>query len=211
MRILCAIVEPTANLVPLGCNTDVVHRRRIGPKPIGDDATRNPVLLHDPFEKLHRRGFVPPRGDHGLQHLALMVDGAPQIAELAVDLYKHFIQMPAPQMGRRLTEADRNRIDTAVRGAAYAIIKGKGATWFGVGAGLSRIAQAIEEDERALLTCSMLTPECQGVRDVALSLPRVVGAMGVVKTFRPDLDAGERAALKRSAEILKEAADAVRF
>ena len=117
----------------------------------------------------------------------------------------------ARQMGRRLTDADRSRIDTAVRRAAYAIIKGKGATWFGVGAGLARMVQAIEDDERALLTCSMLTPECQGVRDVALSLPRVLGAAGVVKTLMPDLDAGERAALKRSAEILKEAAQGVRF
>jgi hypothetical protein len=31
MRILCAIVEPTANLVPLGGNTDLVRRRRICP------------------------------------------------------------------------------------------------------------------------------------------------------------------------------------
>ena len=121
------------------------------------------------------------------------------------------IALITPQMGRRLTEADRSRIDTAVRRAAYAIIKGKGATWFGVGAGLARMAQAIEDDERALLTCSMLTPECQGVPDVALSLPRVLGAVGVVKTLKPDLDAGERAALKRSAEILKEAAEGVRF
>ena len=113
-------------------------------------------------------------------------------------------------MERQLTDADRSRIDAAVRRAAYAIIKGKGATWFGVGAGLARIAQAIEDDERALLTCSMLTPECQGVRDVALSLPRVLGASGVVRTFMPD-NSEERAALKRSAEILKEAAAGVRF
>jgi L-lactate dehydrogenase len=117
----------------------------------------------------------------------------------------------ARQMERQLTDVDRSRIDTAVRRAADAIIQGKGATWFGVGAGLARIAQAIEDDERALLTCSMLTPECQGVRDVALSLPRVIGAAGVVKTFAPDLDAGARAALRRSAEILKEAAKGVRF
>jgi L-lactate dehydrogenase len=114
-------------------------------------------------------------------------------------------------MGRQLTDADRSRIDTAVRRAADAIIEGKGATWFGVSAALARIAQAIEDNERALLTCSMLTQECQGVRDVALSLPRVIGASGVVKTLVPDLDAGERAALKRSAEILREAAQGVRF
>ena len=43
-------------------------------------------------------------------------------------------------MGRQLTDADRSRIDTAVRRAADAIIEGKGATWFGVGARLARIA-----------------------------------------------------------------------
>jgi hypothetical protein len=62
MRILCAIVEPTAGLVPLGCNTDIVHRRRICSKPIGDDAARSPVFLHDPLEKLQCRGFVSLRG-----------------------------------------------------------------------------------------------------------------------------------------------------
>jgi L-lactate dehydrogenase len=56
-----------------------------------------------------------------------------------------------------------------------------------------------------------LTAECQGVRDVALSLPRVLGAGGVVKTLTPKLDAAESDALKRSAEILKEAAEGVRF
>ncbi len=117
----------------------------------------------------------------------------------------------AREMGRELTEADRSRIDTGVRRAAYDIIKGKGATWFGVGAGVARIAQVIQGDELALITCSMLTAECQGVREVALSLPRVLGAGGVVKTFMPKLDAGEGAALKRSAEILKQAGEGVRL
>ena len=117
----------------------------------------------------------------------------------------------ARQMGRELTGADRSRIDAAVRGAAHAMIKGKGATWFGVGAGLARMAEVIEGDGRALITCSMLTAECQGVRDVALSLPRVLGAGGVVKTLTPNLDAAESDALRRSAEIIKEAAEGVRF
>jgi hypothetical protein len=74
MRILCAIVEPTADLVPLGSNTELVHPRRICPKPIGDDATGSPVFLHDPLEKLQRRGLVSLRGRHRFQDLALMVD-----------------------------------------------------------------------------------------------------------------------------------------
>ena len=117
----------------------------------------------------------------------------------------------ASQMGRALTEAERSRIDTSVRRAAYAIIQGKGASWFGIGGGLARMAEVIQGDERALITCCMLTAECQGVRDVALSLPRVLGMDGVVATFMPNLDAGEAAALKRSAEILKQAAEGVRI
>ena len=117
----------------------------------------------------------------------------------------------ARRMGRQLGEADRGRIDTAVRRAAYAIIRGKGGTWFGIGAGLARLARIVQDDERALVTCSMVTAEYQGVRDIALSLPRVLGAGGVVTTLMPELDAGELAALKRSAEILKAAADGVRL
>jgi len=46
---------------------------------------------------------------------------------------------------------------------------------------------------------------------VALSLPRVLGAGGVFATFVPNLDAGELAALKVSAEILKQATKGVRL
>ena len=138
-------------------------------------------------------------GDSGVLHWSGAVAGDLPVAEAA------------RQMGHELTKSDRSRIDTAVRRAADHIIKGKGATWFGVGAGLARMAQVIQGDERALITCSMLTAECHGVRDMALSLPRVLGARGVVTTFMPNLDPGERAALKRSAEILKEAADGVRL
>jgi L-lactate dehydrogenase len=138
-------------------------------------------------------------GDSEVLHWSAAVAGDMSVADAA------------RLMGRELGEADRGRIDTAVRRAAYAIIKGKGATWFGVGAGVARMAQVIQNDERALITCSMMTAECQGVRGAALSLPRVLGAGGVVKTLMPTLDAGERAALKRSAEILKEAAEELRL
>ena len=54
MRILRAIVEPTADLLTIGV-ADLIHRRRISPKPVGDDAPRPTVFLHDPLERLHCR------------------------------------------------------------------------------------------------------------------------------------------------------------
>ncbi|MCA0940496.1 L-lactate dehydrogenase [Salipiger pacificus] len=112
----------------------------------------------------------------------------------------------AEQVHAPITGEVRARIDEAVRRAAYRIIEGKGATWYGIGAGLARIVQAVRDDQRAVLSVSVVTPQVQGVADVALSLPRVVGAGGVLTTLAPELDPSEAAALRASAEMLKETA-----
>ena len=95
MRILRAIVEPTTNLLAIGV-ADLSHRRRIGAKPVSDDAPRPAMFLHDALQKLERCGLVPLLRDHGLQNLALVIDRPPQEAELTVDLHEHLIQMPTP-------------------------------------------------------------------------------------------------------------------
>ena len=115
----------------------------------------------------------------------------------------------AAQVGAPLTDSIVTRIDDEVRNAAYTIIAGKGATWYGIGAGLARIVRAIGRDEQAVLSVSIVTPEVEGVRDVALSVPRVVGAQGVAAQLFPELDAGEHAALERSARLLKETSSAL--
>ena len=38
-------------------------------------------------------------GDKAFQHLALMIDSAPKIVPLAVDLYEHLVEVPAPFAG----------------------------------------------------------------------------------------------------------------
>src|SRR5208282_3052496 len=75
---------------------DLSHRGGIGAKPVGDDAPRPAIFLHDALQKLQRRSLVPLRRDHRFQNLALVIDSPPEIAELAVDLHKDLIQMPAP-------------------------------------------------------------------------------------------------------------------
>lgn len=115
----------------------------------------------------------------------------------------------AAQVGSPLTDTVRAEIDNGVRNAAYKIIKGKGSTYYGIGAGLARIVKAIAGDQRDVLTVSIATPEVAGVNDVALSIPRVVGAGGVVVDLFPDLEEAEYLALNRSASLLKQQADAV--
>lgn len=115
----------------------------------------------------------------------------------------------AAQIGRPISDAVVAEVDEGVRRAAYRIIAGKGATWYGIGAGLARIVRAITRDEAAVLSVSMRTSEVAGLRDVALSLPRIVGRAGVMADLVPELDAAETAALARSAALLEATARAL--
>jgi len=108
----------------------------------------------------------------------------------------------ASQIGRPITNEDKARIDVGVRRAANRIIEGKGATYYGIGAGIARIVRAIRDDEGAVLTLSNF----EGFGGVSLSLPRVLKSKGIDTTIQPVLSNEEAEALKRSADLLKAAA-----
>ncbi len=116
------------------------------------------------------------------------------------------IESFAAQIRAPLTAEVRERIDKGVRNAAYTIIEGKGATCYGIGAGLARLVSAIGSDEQAVLTVSTLS-DVAGVRRVACSLPRVVGREGVTAELMPDISRQENAALEASAMLLKDTFD----
>jgi L-lactate dehydrogenase len=111
----------------------------------------------------------------------------------------------ARQMGRDLTHEVIARISDGVRKAAYRIIEGKGATYFGIGAGLAHIIQAIRGNERSILTVSGLTRDVTEFAGTCLSLPRLIGAGGIMAEFRPDLSDAEDEGLRASAQVLREA------
>jgi L-lactate dehydrogenase len=115
------------------------------------------------------------------------------------------------QMGIEVGPEIRMRIDDGVRRAAYRIIEGKGATYFGIGAGLARIVRAVRSDERVVLSVSTRASGLGGFPDVCFSLPRIVGAGGVVGTLLPDLSVEEQQALMTSVGVIQSAAAEVGF
>jgi L-lactate dehydrogenase len=119
--------------------------------------------------------------------------------------------MPLEQFARRrdvdLSEAVRQQIDKRVRGAAYSIISGKGATYYGIASALGRILDVVLHDQRAILTVCAPVEEVTGVRDVTLSLPRVVGGQGVLETFPLPASEEERERMAGSARLLRQALD----
>lgn len=109
--------------------------------------------------------------------------------------------------GIDLSEPVRQAIDRQVRCAAYTIISGKGATYYGIGSALARIVKVILHDQRSVMTVCLPTPEVVGVPDVTLSLPRLVGGNGVLETFPLPLNEGETHQLRKSAQVIRRALD----
>jgi L-lactate dehydrogenase len=109
--------------------------------------------------------------------------------------------------GIDLSEAVRQEIDRKVRGAAYSIINGKGATYYGIGSALARIVDVILHDQRSGLTVGAPIADLMGIRNVTVSLPRLVGGQGVLETFPLPLNETESAALRASAGVIRKALD----
>ena len=68
------------------------------------------------------------------------------------------------------------------------------------------LLRCVLRDERRVLTLSRVQDGALGLRDVALSLPAVVGAQGVAEVLEPEMSATEREQLQRSADVLRKAA-----
>lgn len=141
-------------------------------------------------------------GEHGDSEVLVWSEA--QVGGIGLEVF-------ATQAGKPLDADARARIDDGVRRAAYHIIEGKGATYFGIGAGLARIARVVLQDERTVLTVSSLQADVLGVAGVTLSLPSIVGRAGVLDTLHPALDGEESGALARSAGILEDAASAIGY
>jgi L-lactate dehydrogenase len=95
-------------------------------------------------------------------------------------------------------------IANETRSAGSEIQHAKGATYFGIGAALTRITGAILRDEDAVLTVSSLAPASTDLGEVCLSLPSVINRDGVARVLPIPLNDAEKQALRASAEILKQ-------
>jgi L-lactate dehydrogenase len=102
---------------------------------------------------------------------------------------------------------DRQTIDEQVRQAAYAIIAGKGATYYGVGSAIANLVDVILRDQRSILTVSGPHERIGSVENVTLSLPHLVGGAGMLNTLDAPLTDDEAQALEASARTIREAID----
>jgi len=105
--------------------------------------------------------------------------------------------------GRGCSDEQRGGIFEAVKNAAYEIIRLKGATYFAIALGTTRMIEAILRDQDTVVTASTLLDGQYGIEDVCLSLPVVLGRSGVERVLEIPLSKDEEKALRHSADTLK--------
>src|SRR6188768_82266 len=166
------------------------------------DTARFRALLgrHFGVDPHHVHAYV--LGEHGDSEVLAWSQAT--IAGLSLDEF-------AKVHGKPLTSANRQQIDEQVRRAAYHIIAGKGATYYGIGSAVARIVDVLLHDQRAILSiCCRITgiPDCEGV---TLALPHLVGGEGALAAIPLPLDPAEQDGLRRSAGILREAIESLKL
>jgi L-lactate dehydrogenase len=160
------------------------------------DTARFRALLgrHFDVDAHHVHGYV--LGEHGDSEVLTWAEAT--IAGMDLDAF-------ATMRGTPLRPEDRRRIDDEVRGAAYRIIAGKGATYYGIGSAVARLIEVVLHDQRAVLTISCRITGDPALEGVTFSLPHLVGGGGALALISPPLDDAERAALRRSAAVVRDA------
>ena len=139
-------------------------------------------------------------GEHGDSELAVW--SSANISGVDLDDYCKI-------SGKDYSQETLDKIYISVRDAAYSIIEGKGATYYGIGLAVKRIAEAIVRDEHSVLPVSSMVDGHYGVSGLCLGLPCVLGKNGVENVLDIPLNEAEAEKLRSSAEKMRALLDEI--
>lgn len=142
-------------------------------------------------------------GEHGDSEVALW--SSAEIGNVPVDHW-------GPTLSGRVFDRQlREEIAEDVVNSAYHIIEGKGATNYAIGLASNAIAASVLRDEARVMTISTLLDDWNGISDVCMSVPTVVGRGGAGRVLEPPLSAEELRGLRNSADHIRNAARELGF
>lgn len=173
----------------------VPARRVIGSGTTLDTARFRTLLSrHLDIDSTHIHGYVV--GEHGDSEVLLWSSTDISNVPLAAYCSEQNIQLDAAKMAE---------IDQNVRRAAYQIIEGKGATYYGIGSAIARICATILGNRRAILTVCTQIDELLGVENITLALPYLVGGGGIIRPMPLQMNEEESQQLGQSARLISDA------
>lgn len=110
--------------------------------------------------------------------------------------------IPAKKI-KKLSAQTRKKIEQKVKKEAYEIINKKGATFYGIAATLSDILEAVLFNQHKIMPVTSRLSHWNGVSNICLGAPAVIGRTGVEKIWPLKLSAEEKNKLQKSAKTLK--------
>ena len=96
---------------------------------------------------------------------------------------------------------------TARGGAEIVKLLGTGSAFYAPGSAVVQMVEAILKDKKKILPCAVFLQGEYGIRDLFVGVPVKLGAGGAEQVIEIRLEAGEQAALDRSAASVKELID----
>ena len=158
------------------------------------DTARLRSLLGEHFKIDPRNVHAYIIGEHGDSEVPVWSSAS--IAGVEIKKY-------CPICGMKYEQQYLDKIFEQVKNAAYQIIDLKGATYYAIGLGLTRIVESIIRDENAILTVSSLLHDYYGVSDLCLSVPSIVNKNGVSQTIKLPLEEAEIKMFQKSAALME--------
>jgi L-lactate dehydrogenase len=148
------------------------------------------------LETLQLRAAIAERIGVGAEHVHGYVIGQEGDAALVVWSDVTVANMPLREYVKskkiEWNNATQLEINDLVRRSSLRAIDAKGATYYGIGAMIARIVEAVLRDSKLLLTVTAHSAK----HGVSLSLPRVIGAEGVLETMELSLSDEEKLKLE---------------
>ena len=103
-----------------------------------------------------------------------------------------------------------NEVFERTKGSGAEVISKKGGAGFAVGIAIQEVIDAVALDRNSIMPVSSIqNGSCYGIRNVAISVPTVLGKGGRISTLEMDLWPKEIQAIKRSASLLQQTLDKV--
>ena len=175
---------PREKIIGTGTMLETFRLRRI----LADRYHIDPKNIH---------GYV--LGEHG--NSAFTAWSTVNIAGLGldhVDEYFHFDD-----------KLNKKAIEDEIVKVAYDIINLKGYTNTGIAMVAARFTKSFMYNEHTILPMSAVLDGEYGLKDVALSIPRMICADGIVRSFAPHLPENELELLHASAESVRKAIESI--
>jgi malate dehydrogenase len=156
------------------------------------------------------RAFLATELDVSVRDIQAMVLGGHGDTMVPLISYTSVSGIPVTQL------MEKSKLDAIVdrtRNGGAEIVKHlkTGSAYYAPSSGAVQMAEAIVNDQRRILPCAAWLQGEYGMKDLFLGVPCLLGRRGLERVIEVQLTAGERAALEKSAEAVREPMRAVKL